>query len=229
MLLPTMTIDVKDNRTISSGTKRLAAPLLSVAALLAGEARARIIGKHTLASGQLMPRYSRFAKYLREVEAGGARRTRKPGKERWDLSRRGEMWRSLKVRLQSPVKASAGFYGGDRGITPNESKIRGMMKRENIDRAAAMARLKNMGALNRTIKNADLARIHNSKLPGDANHILANTQATLRDAERLVLAGMAPSVFNILRVKAGAEGRRVDRAAAKAEIEAAKHQRKLGR
>jgi hypothetical protein len=228
MLMPALTIEVKDNRTLVRRTKALAAPLLGVAAILAGEARERIATKQTMASGQPMPRYSKFAKYLREREATGSpiRRSRRPAKERWDLSRRGQMWRSLKLRLQSPVKATAGFYGGVRGVTVAEHKVNAYAKAEGIGKAEAKARLANMGALpKRAIKNADLARIHNSKLPGDANHILANTTVTLREAERLVLAGLEPQVFAMLGV-ADTE-HRARRKAAAAERKAKKHQREM--
>jgi len=229
MLAPQMFIEVKDNRTLTPRTKALAAPLLSVAAILAGEARERITQKQTMASGQPMPRYSKFAKYMRDIEATGSpiRRSRKPAKERWDLSRRGQMWRSLKLRLQSPVKATAGFYGGVRGATVAEHKVNAYAREQGISKDEAKHRLKNMagGLPKRAIKNADLARIHNSKLPGDANHILANTTVTLREAERLVLAGIEPQVFAMLGV-ADTE-HKARRKAAAAERKAAKHQREM--
>jgi len=233
MLAPQIMIEVKDTRTLTRRTKALAAPLLSVAAILAGEARERITQKQTLASGAPMPRYARWSRYIRqEIEmANGtgdprARKMQKPKLKRWNLARRGQMWRSLKIRLQSPVKATAGFYGGVRGMSPKEAQVNSYAKREGIDKPEARARLRKLGILKtRATKNADLARIHNSKLPGDANHILANTTVALREAERLVLAGLEPQVFAMLGV--ADKEHRARRAAASAERKAAKHQREM--
>ena len=126
-----MTMVVKTTaKAIAPRAVRMAGPLLEGAAMLASDARKRVVATGKSGSG------APFSKYKR------ARRRRRGPKKFWKT---GTMWRSLRAKLASPTRAVVGLSG--KAATGNTKTKKGKTTRLTSVRLGRMLQRKESNAI----------------------------------------------------------------------------------
>ena len=175
----------------------LAKPLVDSIALLATDVRKRVSTTGRAARGT-------FSKYSAKSRRRGPKR----------FHRSGTMWNSLRVRLQQPTRATAGFSGkADRGFSRRRDRTTG----RNVLRRGRRGRYIGLG-------NIELARILQSK---EKAQIIAPTTSETGAVQWLMGAALSQQAiralgFEALQFRAERRARSAQRRAKKARRELAR-------
>lgn len=147
---------------ISYEAFNLSKPLMALTALTVEDIRSRVIDTGMSATGARFSRYTKVS--IRERKLRGLQTNFK------DFKRTGTMWNSLKVKLQSPAKATSVFTGraahgkvkSKRKMTRTRKAVAGVDEKGRAIMATAEERLEGSSTVSRSITNNKLGRILNN-------------------------------------------------------------------
>lgn len=173
---------------------KLSQPLVDATALMAADVRTRVSTTGRAARGT-------FSKYSARSNKRGAKR----------FNRSGTLWNSLRVRLQTPTKATAGFSG----------KAADGFSRKKDDTGRSVIRKNKRGRWVR-LSNIELGKILQSKERSD---IIDPTTAEERDFEMLLKGSLSEQAIRALGFEA--DGFQAERGARTLQRKAKKARRQL--
>ena len=182
------------NTQITPEALNLAQPLINATALVVADVRKRVSTSGRAARGT-------FSKYSARSNKRGAKR----------FNRSGVLWNSLRVRLQSPVKATAGFSG----------KAHDGFSRKKDANGRSIIRKNKRGRWVR-LSNIELGKILQSKERSD---IIEPSASEGRDLETLLTGGLSEQAVRALGFEA--EGFQASRKARSLQRQAKKARRQL--
>ena len=197
MIAPDFKMVIRSSNTqIKPEALNLAQPLVNSIALMAADVRKRVSESGRASRGT-------FSKYSPKSNKRGAKR----------FTRTGTLWGSLRVRLQSPVKATAGFSGkaADGFARKRDANGRSIIRHNKRGRYVRLS-------------NIELGKILQSKERSD---IIDPTATEERDLETLLTGGLSKQAIRALGFEA--EAFQAERKARSLQRRAKKARRELKR